>query len=179
MEKKREDRRSAYSKKAIRQSLLALMEDKPLNKITVREICERAQVNRSTFYAHYRHPIALYKILEQSMTEKMIRHFDGLKNKSISYMDLLRHYLEYCYDNSNLFLALYKTDSESLKRSLLELASSYDFFANTIPDDEKTYIIDYHINGSFSMIARWLREDHTKSVEDIAKLIYRLTKRQR
>ena len=63
MEKKREDRRSAYSKKAIRQSLLALMEDKPLNKITVREICERAQVNRSTFYAYHADIYDLYRTI--------------------------------------------------------------------------------------------------------------------
>ena len=53
MDKKREDRRTVCSKKAIRESLLALMEEKPLNKITVREICEKADVNRSTFYAYY------------------------------------------------------------------------------------------------------------------------------
>ena len=53
MDKKREDRRTAYSKKVIRESLLELMQEKPLNKITVREICEKADVNRSTFYVYY------------------------------------------------------------------------------------------------------------------------------
>ena len=53
MAKKHEDRRTAYSKRVIRQSLLSLMREKPLNKITVRELCENADVNRSTFYAYY------------------------------------------------------------------------------------------------------------------------------
>ena len=48
-----EDRRTAYSKRAIRESLYEIMKEKPLNKITVREICENADVNRSTFYAYY------------------------------------------------------------------------------------------------------------------------------
>lgn len=53
MSEKKEDRRTAYSKKIIRESLYELMREKPLNKITVREICETADVNRSTFYAYY------------------------------------------------------------------------------------------------------------------------------
>ena len=53
MAKKHEDRRTAYSKKVIREALLELMRDKPLNKITVKEICELADVNRSTFYTYY------------------------------------------------------------------------------------------------------------------------------
>ena len=53
LENKRDDRRAAYSKKMIRESLYELMKTKPLNKITVKEICETADVNRSTFYAYY------------------------------------------------------------------------------------------------------------------------------
>ena len=53
MAKPHEDRRTAYSKKVIREALLELMRDKPLNKITVKEICTLADVNRSTFYAYY------------------------------------------------------------------------------------------------------------------------------
>ena len=63
MDRKREDRRSAYSKKVIRESLLALMKEKPLNKITVREICEKADVNRSTFYSYHADIYDLYRTI--------------------------------------------------------------------------------------------------------------------
>ena len=53
MEPKRDDRRTQYSKRVIKESLFELMQEKPINKITVKELCERADVNRSTFYAYY------------------------------------------------------------------------------------------------------------------------------
>ena len=53
MEQKRDDRRTQYSKRVIKESLFQLMQEKPINKITVKELCERADVNRSTFYAYY------------------------------------------------------------------------------------------------------------------------------
>ena len=53
MEKKQEDRRTRYSKRVIREALYELMKERPLNKITVTQICETADVNRSTFYAYY------------------------------------------------------------------------------------------------------------------------------
>ena len=53
MEKSKEDRRTQYSKRMIREALYRLMQEKPLNKITVTEICAEADVNRSTFYAYY------------------------------------------------------------------------------------------------------------------------------
>ena len=53
MERKQEDRRTRYSKRVIREALYELMRERPLNKITVTQICETADVNRSTFYAYY------------------------------------------------------------------------------------------------------------------------------
>ena len=47
-----ESRRTQYTRRALRDALIELLADKPLARITVRELCERADVNRSTFYAH-------------------------------------------------------------------------------------------------------------------------------
>ena len=63
MTKKHEDRRTAYSKKVIRESLLELMRDQPLNKIKVKELCGRADVNRSTFYAYYEDIYGLHRTI--------------------------------------------------------------------------------------------------------------------
>ena len=50
----RSDRRVRYTKTVLKQSLLELMKDRPIGKITVTEICRLADVNRNTFYAHYK-----------------------------------------------------------------------------------------------------------------------------
>ena len=67
METKRDDRRTQYSKRVIKESLLELLQEKPLNKITVKELCDRADVNRSTFYAYYTDIYELHR--------KMVKEF--------------------------------------------------------------------------------------------------------
>ena len=47
------DRRTQYTHRTIKESLLELMGEKPFSKITVTEICKRSQINRGTFYLHY------------------------------------------------------------------------------------------------------------------------------
>lgn len=47
------DRRTRYTRNAIRSSLLSLMQQKPFSRITVTEICRASEINRGTFYLHY------------------------------------------------------------------------------------------------------------------------------
>ena len=155
--------------------MLICLDTTSLDKVTVKQICDTADINRSTFYAHYPNPIALYKLMEQSMTDSLIRHFTNQKNKSATYIETLHHFLDYCYENRELFLALYKTDSASLKKTLVDLTLSFDFLADTVPENEKAYIFEYYVSGVLSVIARWLRKDRMKNIDEMAQLIYLLT----
>ena len=58
------NRRTAYTKTAIRRTFFELLEEKDFDKISVREICQRADINRSTFYRHYDDINALMKSIE-------------------------------------------------------------------------------------------------------------------
>ena len=49
----RTDARIRYTQGVLKQALLSFLQEKPINKITVKEVCERAELNRATFYAHY------------------------------------------------------------------------------------------------------------------------------
>lgn len=51
---RRADRRIAKTRRALRQALLDLIEERGLDRVTVKELCERADLNRGTFYLHYR-----------------------------------------------------------------------------------------------------------------------------
>jgi len=46
------DARTRYTLKVIEKSLITLLKEKPMNKITVKELCELAEINRATFYTH-------------------------------------------------------------------------------------------------------------------------------
>ena len=47
------DRKTRYTRMVLQDSLIELMKEKPISKITIKELCEKADINRTTFYAHY------------------------------------------------------------------------------------------------------------------------------
>ena len=53
------DARIRYTQRILKESFLTLLKQKPVNKITVKEVCEIAELNRATFYAHYSDCFAL------------------------------------------------------------------------------------------------------------------------
>lgn len=69
------DRRIRYTKQAIKDSLFELMKETPVEKITVKELCAAADINRATFYAHYD---TLTALLEEIEVEKSRELFDTL-----------------------------------------------------------------------------------------------------
>ena len=62
------DRRTRYTRQTIRDTLLALVEEKGFRRVTVTEVCKRAEINRGTFYLHY---LDLDDVLDDILTELM------------------------------------------------------------------------------------------------------------
>ncbi len=60
----KDNRRSQYTRTELRRALLMLMLEKPVDKITVKELCDKADINRGTFYAHYASPEQLLAQVE-------------------------------------------------------------------------------------------------------------------
>ncbi|MBR1583848.1 MAG: hypothetical protein IJ663_08910 [Spirochaetales bacterium] len=76
----RSDARVRYTKRVIKESFLSLLREKPVNKITVKEVCELAELNRATFYSHYSDCFALMDNIEQELLEafeESLRFIDG------------------------------------------------------------------------------------------------------
>ena len=57
MAEKEENRRVKYTKRVIKEALIELMANRQVGEISVKKLCEQADVNRSTFYAHYGNPM--------------------------------------------------------------------------------------------------------------------------
>ena len=72
MEEQKIDRRVRKTKSQLRQALMQLMTEKPFKSISVRELSERADINRGTFYIHYRDVSDLLQRLEDEMAERLI-----------------------------------------------------------------------------------------------------------
>lgn len=126
MPEKKEDRRTEYSKRVIRESLYELMLEKPLNKISVKEICEKADVNRSTFYSYY---TDIY-----DLNEKILKQFFRCQH--------------YVVKNAAAVLAKNEDITD------LQVADFYEiffFYLTTIKENKDLYKFVFHQNSSQSV----------------------------
>ena len=68
---KGEDKRVRRTKKAIREALLRLMQDKAVAQVTTTELCREADINRNTFYAHYSTPEDVFAEIEKELLAEL------------------------------------------------------------------------------------------------------------
>lgn len=79
---KKTDARVRYTRRVLKESFLTLLREKPVNRITVKEVCELAELNRATFYTHYSDCFALLESIEQDLLDafqqslKLVDAFD-------------------------------------------------------------------------------------------------------
>lgn len=73
------DLRIKKTKRAIRSAFYELIKEKPLEKITVREIAERAEINKTTFYSHYETVYDLVDQLEQEAVAEVISQLNTVQ----------------------------------------------------------------------------------------------------
>ncbi len=81
---KRTDARVRYTQRVLKESLLSLLKEKPINKITVKEVCELAELNRATFYAHYSDCFSLLESIENELVEEFRLSLDHMKPLDVS-----------------------------------------------------------------------------------------------
>ena len=111
-EAKRDDRRSRRTRRTLGEALVALMLEKRYDTLTVQEIIDRANVGRSTFYAHYLDKEDLLQNEVAELVGRLVEHMDGMarvdrgvaSSRIIPSLELLRHLLE----SHNLIHALIK-----------------------------------------------------------------------
>lgn len=118
MESRKEYRSSIRSKKMIKEAFFSLIQEKPIEKITVTDIVNKADINRSTFYAHYPDIRGIMETFEDEIIEKMNAVLKDFKYKNFFANPLpvllkINRYLEddiefyrilICQPNSSVFL---------------------------------------------------------------------------
>ena len=102
------NQRTRLSKILLKNALMdALKEKGSVNKISVRDLCERAELNRSTFYAHYSEPKDLLEELEEEILQSTKEHLEkiGAEN-DLGAHKYISSFLKYIKDNDKQFRTL-------------------------------------------------------------------------
>ena len=171
------DRRVRKTKRALRTALAELITQKELRQITVQELADKADVHRATFYLHYQD---IYDLYEQTGREIISRLREIIsEDTNHSYALLFTQLINYLYDNPELSRMLFAGGGETapLQAELYSLLEQkyIDIWRYEVPGiaitDEMLYIVAYHIQGSFSLVSRWVRQNFSAPKEEIIKLL--------
>ena len=164
------NRRVQMTKQLIRRSLFELLEQKPINKITISELCKKADLNRSTFYKYYGSQYDVLEDMEKEAIDKinsLLAHEPDTNN-----LILLLEFLKRHKNEIKIFFAG-DLDGEIVKR-ILSLQSILSRIQEICPKDNYKYIENYILFGSIATIRDWLDNGCQESSESISLAITKI-----
>ncbi|WIV19398.1 TetR/AcrR family transcriptional regulator [Paenibacillus polygoni] len=167
------NRRVVYTKKAIKDSILTLLEEKEIHQITVTDICKRADVNRGTFYAHYKDPHDLLQTMEDELFHKIVKYIDETPVNEYS-DSLLLNVLELISENRALCKILFcRQRDNKLLDKLIVIASKADLeqISEEFSKSYSHYYMRYIVCGCIAIVQTWLENDLPESPSEIVKII--------
>ena len=179
---RRTDRRVQYTLSVIEESLLTLLEQKPLHAVTVKALCMEADINRSTFYAHYKDIHDLLEGIQQRImddVEAMLDAFDYTKDdEALAMTTSLMRYLKENRRNSRIIFSDHG-DPDFQRRVIYRVHHHLlqSFFRDHVKDTpiNPDHLSTFVIHGSIAVVHNWVRNNMEESPEDIAWLIATVT----
>lgn len=176
-----ENRRTKLTKLLLKESLLHLMETKPINKITVTEICKGADLNRGTFYTHY---LDAYDLLEQIQLElfsEVTEAVDKLLKKNVPSSIIIKEIFELILKNKNLCkVILSENGDKAFLKSIINLTrekiisdwmETYQY--PNVRDLELLYI--YTSSGIVGIVENWIQNDFKQSSAKLSAFVNQIS----
>lgn len=174
---KTEDRRVKRTKKALRECLFSLLEKKTADEITVKELTEAADINRSTFYFYYkdindmiiRIQDEIYSVFEKEVLLPEIK-FETEED----FVKYLTRFLVFCKEHERICRFAIGNDpgsnlSSRIKTALTErVPNSASLY--TVSDPKK-YLTGFAISGFWATILDWLNDGMAVSPEKMAEFM--------
>ena len=160
--KKTEDRRVKRTKKALRDCLFELLEEKTVDEITVKELTALADINRSTFYFYYKDiDDMMIQIQEEiySVFERDVIRPAAQFNTKEDFVNYLVRFLTFCKEREKICKVLMSNDPKNnltrrIKSALLMcIPDTTKVFAE---DDPRRYLTDYAVSGFWQLIITWM-----------------------
>jgi AcrR family transcriptional regulator len=176
------DRRVRYTKMVLRESLIKLLQDKPISRITIKEICDDADINRTTYYSHYTDQFDQLKHIELEFISDINSYLDNFNiNKGDSDLVILTEKIfEYLNENGELCRVLLgKNGDMDFQTNMLKIISKriIDEWQKIkyMEQSASEYTYTFISTGCIGVIKKWLFEDSGHTPGEMAMLITQLT----
>lgn len=169
------------------EALILLLEKKEYPFITIKEICEKAGVNRSTFYLHYETIDDLLSESIEYIGKKIHQKFNNkvLDKQTIKISKLedlflitpeyLLPYLEFLKENKAIFKIAY-TQPNVLKEQYVLRHLFKNIFEPIldrflVPKEEQRYMMSFYLNGMSAVMIEWIKNDCKEEFSTILKIL--------
>ena len=174
-----EDTRVQFTKKILKDSLLKLLNDKPIIKITIKELCEAAGLNRGTFYLHYATPNDLLIEIEQQFIDESMTYFSPYFHQGYETSQLAGMFTCILKNKEICRIIMGKNGNPRFLERIQEMLREgvVDGWCKEFPKYSRTdldYVFDFIFTGSMRLILNWIEDDKGLSTAELANRLDRL-----
>ncbi|MCD8799458.1 TetR/AcrR family transcriptional regulator [Mammaliicoccus sciuri] len=181
-----EDRRVRKSKRAIKQAFIQLLKENNLDRITIQQISDLADVNRGTFYLNYEDKYALLDEMENEQIEEIkgfvdIRKMDLSTKTSDRFIEdfankVIKNVITHIEHNIEFYQVILNLERKSqIEEQLAEIVRSNIKHLIGDKDDifgiPENYYLSYVVGSMMSMIKYWVSDENRVSVEELVNYV--------
>jgi len=172
----KEDRRVRKTKKALREGLAELLADKSIQYITVRELTDKADVHRSTFYANFKDIYDLYNHIEETVVDELNNILLSVQNLESAQIVILL--LQFISDNKQVSRLVLGNNASSA--FLHRISALFKGLCNThwqqihnlsIPTHKLGVYTHFLYSGYLGVISEWVASDFALPENELVELL--------
>ena len=168
------NQRIMLTKKLLKDSLTEMLHTQSIYHISIRELCEKAGINRSTFYKYYGNQFDLLEEMEKDLleaTEHFLSQQTDIKNTMV-----IEQTLKYLEENIDFVRLLISSNVDpTFANKLFSLTPIQtmlrDAFENRSDTNEYEYVTNFLIHGAYQVVCMWLNKENRESSEWMANFL--------
>ncbi len=169
------DARIEKTKKKLKSSVLQLLKKKNLEEITVKELCDTANINRSTFYVHYGNVVDVFEEITNEIQDMMKKRMAKIEHGDL--YEYLGVYFDTARKNRVVFLTIHKSDiNHPMIQEMTRMYAEYFHINVYVPKGTENLEYNYMLSGFFGMVRAWLENGCKEDNAELIQVLERLSK---
>ena len=181
MDEKKKDLRIIKTRKALYNAFEELMKSKPFEQIKVSDICNRALVNRSTFYSHYQDKYDLFQEFIKDIKNTLAIELG--KNKEVNcardyYIEMISIFIDHVEGNKDIYKSVVINNKNSITMDIIYDVMNEDISKHIEEFDEYTnkkipvdIIVKFYLGVVFNVGIEFLNNNHKYTKNEIIEYI--------
>lgn len=162
--------RTIQTKFMLKKALFELLSERNVNEINVKSLCNKAEINRSTFYLHYKDIEELLKTIKQEEVNKFYEFTSSISNNK-SMEEVTISYFSYIKNNDYIFRILLNGQHPDFEKQFLNALLKIDY------QDKDIYERIFSISGHLAITKYWIENDYKDSIKDMARKVININSR--